>query len=60
MSAASEFRVTVAEAADMFGVGPATIRRWENAGLLTSRRTLGGQRRFRRADLERLTTEHAE
>lgn len=49
-----EYTLTVSEAAEMFGVSPATIRRWVDDGKLPSRKTLGGQRRFRPADLEAL------
>lgn len=45
-------------AAEILGVSTGTIRRYENEGLITARRTLGGQRRFRVRDLERLRAEH--
>lgn len=51
---ASEYTVTVSEAARMFGVSPDTIRRWEREGLLVGRRTLGRHRRFRLVDLKAL------
>lgn len=51
-SESSDYTVTVSEAASLFGVSPATIRRWADEGKIVGRRTLGKQRRFRRADLE--------
>ncbi|GAB4575268.1 MAG: helix-turn-helix domain-containing protein [Anaerolineae bacterium] len=45
--------VSLAEAAEMLGVHPATVRNWADKGDLPSRRTAGGHRRFRRADLEK-------
>lgn len=49
---------TAAGAAAILGVSTSTIRRYENEGLITARRTLGGQRRFQVAELERLRAEH--
>jgi excisionase family DNA binding protein len=43
--------VSLREAADLLGVHPATVRNWADRGDLPSRRTPGGHRRFRRADL---------
>ena len=43
----------IGEAARLLGVSIETIRRWDRAGRLPSTRTLGGQRRFARADVER-------
>ncbi len=45
--------VSLREAADLLGVHPATVRNWADRGDLPSRRTPGGHRRFRRADLMR-------
>lgn len=45
--------VSLRQAADMLGVHPATVRNWADKGDLPSRRTPGGHRRFRRADLLR-------
>lgn len=42
------------EVAAMFGVGTAEVARWTNEGRLTCIRTLGGHRRFRRAQVEAL------
>jgi excisionase family DNA binding protein len=44
--------VSLGEAAAILGVHPATVRHWADDGDLPSRRTPGGHRRFRRADLE--------
>ncbi|SRR6266536_3268214 len=35
------------EVAELFDVTPRTVRRWADAGLLPSFRTVGGQRRFK-------------
>lgn len=43
--------VSLREAAELLGVHPATIRNWADRGDLPARRTPGGHRRFRRADL---------
>ena len=51
------------EAADMLGMHPATVRLWADRNEIPSRRTSGGHRRFRRADIEarlRQETEHKE
>jgi len=40
--------LTPAEVATMFRVDPKTVTRWAKAGKLTSIRTLGGHRRYRR------------
>jgi excisionase family DNA binding protein len=45
--------VSLREAAMLLGVHPATVRAWADKGELPSRRTPGGHRRFRRADLLR-------
>lgn len=46
--------LAIGAAARLLGVSPDTLRRWENDGRLTAVRTLGNQRRFRRADIEQL------
>jgi excisionase family DNA binding protein len=43
--------VSLRRAADILGVHPATVRNWADKGELPSRRTPGGHRRFRKADL---------
>jgi excisionase family DNA binding protein len=45
--------LTTQEAAELLGLSPATVKRWSDAGLLETRRTVGGHRRFVRAALER-------
>lgn len=45
--------ISLRQAADLLGVHPATVRTWADKGDLPSRRTPGGHRRFRRADLTR-------
>lgn len=42
------------EAAKLFGVHPATITRWADDAKLTIYRTLGGQRRYDRTEVEGL------
>lgn len=44
----------VGEAAQMLGVHPDTLKRWERAGHIASTRTPTGHRRFRRDDVEAL------
>lgn len=55
--------LTPAEVAELFRVDPKTVTRWAKAGLLDSIRTLGGHRRYRRAEvmalLAKLTEEHS-
>jgi len=47
--------MTPREVAAVFHVDPKTVARWAQAGKLTAIRTLGGHRRFVRADVEALT-----
>ena len=49
---------TIAEAARMVGVSPATLRNWEQRGLLTPIRTPTGHRRFSVADIASLRQIH--
>lgn len=55
----SERLLTPAEVAAVFGVDPKTVARWAQAGRLPYLRTLGGHRRYRQSDVDRLvaTTE---
>jgi len=46
--------VSLRHAAEILGVHPATVRNWADRGELASRRTPGGHRRFRKADLQAL------
>lgn len=59
MSETSEW-VSLRQAADILGVHPATVRNWADKGDLPSRRTAGGHRRFRRADLLHYADVHEE
>lgn len=49
--------LSTAQAARLAHVGPSTLKRWADAGRLSSLRTAGGHRRFRRMDIERLVRE---
>jgi len=48
----AEILLTPREVADLFGVDPKTVTRWAKAGKLTSIRTLGGHRRFRKSEVD--------
>ena len=52
--------VSLRQAADILGVHPATVRAWADRGDLAARRTPGGHRRFRRADLEQYAQQQGE
>ena len=43
--------LTPAECAALWKVDPKTITRWAKKGLLTSKRTLGGHRRYRKSEV---------
>lgn len=43
--------LTSGQVADLFGVTPRTVDRWEEAGKLDAHRTLGGHRRFARSQI---------
>ena len=43
--------LTVGEAASLTGYSVATLRRWDNAGILHAYRTITGHRRYRRSEL---------
>lgn len=49
--------VTSAEAAEILGVGPTSIKRWADSGLLPCVRTPGKHRRFVRQEVERFLVE---
>lgn len=51
---AAEELMTPAEVAAVFGVQAKTVAAWARAGRLDAVRTLGGHRRYRRSDVERL------
>src|SRR3990167_4891361 len=46
--------IGIHEAARLLGVSPRTLRRWDEKGILTPRRSLGNHRRYLRLDVERL------
>lgn len=46
--------MTPAEVARLFSVDPKTVTRWAKAGRLTTMRTVGGHRRFKRSEIEAL------
>ena len=46
--------MTPAQVAEEFGVSTTTVTAWADKGLIETIRTLGGHRRFRREDVERL------
>lgn len=52
--------LTPGEVAAKFRVDPKTVTRWANAGKLTALRTLGGHRRYRRAEVEALLAGEAD
>jgi excisionase family DNA binding protein len=43
--------MTPAEVSHLFGVHSVTVTRWANEGKLTSLRTLGNQRRFKKSEV---------
>ncbi|GAC1343954.1 MAG: helix-turn-helix domain-containing protein [Ktedonobacteraceae bacterium] len=52
--------LSLRQVADMLGMHPATVRLWADRNELPSRRTNGGHRRFRRADIEARLHQEAE
>ena len=46
--------LTPAEAARKLGVTPNTVTRWSRAGKISAIQTMGGHRRFRRSEIERV------
>lgn len=49
--------IPIGDAARILGVSLETVRRWNAAGRITAMRTVGGQRRFKRSDVEALISE---
>lgn len=45
--------LTPAEVAKLFRVDPKTVTRWAKGGKLSSIRTLGGHRRYRKEEIDR-------
>lgn len=54
MSAEADEELTIGEAARRIGIAPSALRFYERNGLITSRRTDGGQRRYARDVLRRV------
>jgi excisionase family DNA binding protein len=52
--------LSLRQVAEMLGIHPATVRLWADRNELPSRRTNGGHRRFRRADIEARLHQEAE
>ena len=50
--------LTPAEVASMFRVDPKTVTRWAKAGKLSAIRTLGGHRRYRADEIQKLLEEN--
>ncbi|MGF1508683.1 MAG: excisionase family DNA-binding protein [Myxococcota bacterium] len=57
---ANESLLTTRDAARKLGVGPSTIKRWADEGVLECVRTAGGHRRFPRDQVEALLHAHRE
>ena len=53
MGTVSEELITTTEAARVLGVGPSTVKRWADDGLLACVRTAGGHRRFVSDEVQR-------
>src|SRR5690349_6495531 len=53
-AAADTGRYTIAVAAELTGMHPQTLRKYERAGLLVPTRQAGNQRLYSRVDIERL------
>jgi excisionase family DNA binding protein len=49
-----EVLLTPSEVAAIFRVDPKTVTRWAKSGKLTAIRTLGGHRRYRQSEIQRL------
>ncbi len=57
MTVTDDRLLTSAEVADLFRVDPKTVTRWAAQGRLTSLRTPGGHRRYRRSEVDALLRE---
>jgi len=53
-----ELLLSTQDAARLAGVGPTSVKRWADEGLLECRKTAGGHRRFERGALERFLRQH--
>ena len=49
--------LSLSAASEVLGVHPATLRAWANQGRVSSQRTAGGHRRFRKSDLTRWSSQ---
>jgi excisionase family DNA binding protein len=49
--------LTPSEVASLFRVNPKTVTRWARAGRISCVKTLGGHRRFKADEIERLLAE---
>lgn len=49
-----EVLLTPSEVAALFRVDPKTVTRWAKVGKLTAIRTLGGHRRYRKTEVQKL------
>jgi excisionase family DNA binding protein len=55
MAEAEEDKIlSCAEVARRFGVDPKTVTRWAKAGKISAIRTLGGHRRYKESEVNRL------
>jgi excisionase family DNA binding protein len=54
---APEELLTPSEVAAMFRVNPKTVTRWARAGRISYIKTLGGHRRFKATEIQRLLAE---
>ena len=52
--------LSLSAASEVLGVHPATLRAWANQGRVSSQRTAGGHRRFRKSDLTRWSSKQHE
>ena len=46
--------LTISEAAEILGVTMQTLRKWDKDGKLTPTHTLGGHRRYKQTDVDRI------
>ena len=53
----TEELLTPSEVAAMFRVNPKTVTRWARAGRISYIKTLGGHRRFKASEIQRLLSE---
>ena len=60
MEAQRDQLLTPAEVAKLFRVDPKTVTRWAKGGKLSSIRTLGGHRRYRKEEIDRALSQVSE